>query len=179
MRKRTYCNSALVLILGLSLLPSLLAAQTTVKASTSEPAAVLADELQDQAAALHDQPGRYSDAARLYRKSAALRSPTDPRAVESLATAAHLYHYANRLFDARKLMEQAARQALAGGDVLRASLFNLDAAFLAQEVGNQSEVNRLGRAALRLADSPLLTAEQRALIVDRLRSNPAVAALLE
>jgi hypothetical protein len=179
MRKRTFCTGALVLIMTSSLLPSLIVAQTTIKASAPTTRAALADEIQQRAAALHDQPRRYSEAAWLYRESAALRAATDPRAIESLATAAHLYHYANRLFDARKTMEQAARQALARGDVVRASVANLEAAFFAYKQGNQAQANRLGRAALRLADSPMLTPEQRALIVNRLRSSPAVAALVE
>src|SRR5687768_3147962 len=101
MRMRTYFNSALVLIMTASVLPSQIGAQSTIKASAPTTRAALADELQDRAAALHDQPKRYSDAAWLYRESAALRPSTDPRAIEALATAAHLYHYANRLFDAR------------------------------------------------------------------------------
>src|SRR5687767_4086045 len=110
MSRRTYFNSALVLIMTSSMLPSGIAAQSTIKASAPTTRAALADEFQDRAAALHDQPRRYSDAAWLYRESAALRAATDPRAIESLATAAHLYHYANRLLDARKTMEQAARR---------------------------------------------------------------------
>jgi hypothetical protein len=136
-----------------------------------------ADQLEKQAGELHDQLARYPEAARLYKQSAALRAEADPRAVEALAMAAHLYNYAGRLFDARKTMEQAAKRALAGGDVLRASIANMEAAMFAYKDGNLEEMQRLGRKALKLSESPLLTEEQRATIVSRLRSNHSVASL--
>lgn len=176
MRTRRIINSTVTLLIALSALPATAAAQTAINSTSATPSA---DQLEERAGALHDQIGRYSEAARLYKASAALRTDTDPRAVESLAMAAHLYHYANRLFDARKTMEQAARRALARGDVLRASQANLEAALFAHKQGKQSQAARLGRTALKLADSPLLTDEQRATIVNRVRSNPSIAVLVD
>jgi hypothetical protein len=75
-------------------------------------------------------------------------------------------------------MEQAAQRALAGGDVVRASQANLDAAYIAHKQGTKAQVQRLGRTALRLAESPLITVEQRQLLVSRIRSTPAVAAVV-
>src|SRR5687767_7120164 len=128
-----------------------------------------ADALLDSAAILHEHPVRYADAARFYRESAALRPWADAAAVEALAKAAHLYGYANRLTDARRTMEQAAQRALARGDVVRASIANVEAAFFAHKQGKTAHANRLGRAALQLAESPLITPGQRALIVDRVK----------
>ncbi|HET9440930.1 MAG TPA: hypothetical protein VFO52_12200 [Longimicrobiales bacterium] len=176
MRTRRIIGSTVTLLIALNALPADAAAQTASNTISATPSA---DQLQERATALHDQIGRYSEAARLYKESAALRAETDPRAVESLAMAAHLYHYANRLFDARKTMEQAARRALARGDVVRASHANLEAALFAHKQGNQAQAGRLGRTALKLADSPLLTDEQRAAIVNRVRSNPAIALLVD
>ena len=173
MRTQRSISSKLILMLALSVLAAPAAGQTASKAALP---ITRADELDDQATALHDQLGRYAEAARLHKESAALRSAVDPRAVESLATAAHLYNYANRLFDARKTMEQAASRALARGDVLRASLANVDAALFAYKQGNLWQTARLGRKALKLAESPLLTDEQRASIFNRLRVYPAIAA---
>lgn len=172
---RRVIGSTVTLLFALSALPAAAAAQTAINNS----AAPSADQLEERATALHDQIGRYSEAARLYKASAALRAETDPRAVESLAMAAHLYHYANRLFDARKTMEQAARRALARGDVMRASHANLEAALFAHKQGRQAQAERLGRTALKLAESPLLTDEQRAAIINRVRSTPSIAVLVD
>jgi tetratricopeptide (TPR) repeat protein len=177
MRTYRYIISTLAVTVAMSVVPDRAVTQTSNKSAALAMTITRADELEAQAAALHDQLDRYSEAARLYKESAALRSAIDPRGVESLAMAAHLYHYANRLFDARKTMEQAAQRALARGDVLRASIANVDAAMFAYKQGNLSQTERLGRKALKLAESPLLTEEQRASIVNRLRANSAVAGL--
>jgi hypothetical protein len=174
MFRRTGSNGALILVMTL-----VMAAPIVAQNGTETPREARANALQDSAAALHDQPIRYSDAARMYRESAALRSWTDARAVEALASAAHLYNYANRLSDARRMMEQAAQRALARGDVVRASQANLDAAFFAHKQGKTVEVDRLGLAAMRLVDSPLISEEQREVIRKRIKASPAVTAMLE
>jgi hypothetical protein len=177
MRIRPYIISTLTLMTALSVLPARAVTQTVSPAATPLIAISRADQLEKQAAALHDDMTRYVEAARLYKQSASLRSETDPRAVDALTIAAHLFHYANKMSDARKTMEQAAQRALAGGDVWRASVANLEAALFAYKQGNWAQTERLGRKALQLAQSPLLTEAQRASIVNRLTSNPAVAAL--
>jgi hypothetical protein len=184
MLRKEESNGAVILLLTLTMAAPI-AAQNNNQATFAKDAGTpvstetKADALQDSAAKWNDQPARYSEAAALYRQSAALRSWADPRAVEALAKAAHLYGYANRLSDARKIMEQAAQRALAGGDVVRASQANLDAAFFAQKQGNKVEVDRLGRTALRLAESPLISADQKELILRRVKSSPAVAGKAE
>lgn len=184
----THIKSALTLIMTLTMTTTVLAqsnpqpappapgAESAKDAVVKTTTVVRADALLDSAAILHEQPARYADAARFYRESAALRPWADAAAVEALAKAAHLYGYANRLTDARRTMEQAAQRALARGDVLRASIANVEAAFFAQKQGNKVHANRLGRAALQLAESPLITPAQRALIVDRVKEMPAANA---
>jgi hypothetical protein len=178
MFRRTKTDGALILVMSLTMAAPIAAQNSREKAARdagrNAATEAHADALQDSAAALHDQPVRYSDAARMYRESAALRAWTDAKAVEALASAAHLYNYANRLNDARRTMEQAAQRALARGDVVRASQANLDAAFFALKQGRQLEVDRLGLIAMRLADSPLINAEQRDLIMKRIKASPAV-----
>ena len=173
MNARFLTSGALTLAFALSVMPVTAATQNATKAAPPSNA----DELEEQAAALLDQPARYGEAARLYTESASLRSTTDARAIESLVRAAHLYHYANRLFDARKTMEQAANRALLSGDVLRASQANLEAALFAYKQGKRTKAGELGRKALKLAQSPLLTDEQRATVTARIRVT-AVAGLI-
>lgn len=181
MTYRFIISSALTLTMALSVLPTLATSQEAKKTATATAAATpsAADELEERAGKLLDQPVRYAEAARLYQQSATLRAPNDPRAIESLTKAAHLFHYANRLLDARKAMELASLRALADGDLVRASQATVEAALFAHKQGKQLQAQRLGRTALKLAASPLLTEEQRAAITGRLRSNPAVASLID
>lgn len=183
MFSRTSSNGALILVMTLAMAAPIVAQSRTATANDGAPPklspAERADALQDSAARLHDQPARYSEAAWLYRESAALRPWADAQAVEALASAARLYGYANRFTDARKIMEQAAQRALARGDVVRASQANLDAAFFADRQGKKGLVARLGRSALALAESPLINEEQRSVILKRIKSSPAVASVLE
>ena len=179
MRTQRYLVATLTVTFALSAFPARALTQTAVKSALTVQPMTPAEELEQQAAVLHDEIARYAEAARLYREAASRRSSTDPRAVESLSTAAHLFHYANRLFDARKTMEQAAQRALARGDVIRASIAYLEAALFAYKQGNLAESGRLGRNALKLTSSPLLTEEQRGSILSRLRAQAAVAALVK
>ena len=153
MRIRPNITSTLTLMTALSVLPARAATQTVSQAAAPLIAISRADQLEKQAAALHDNLERYVEAARLYKQSASLRSEADPRAVDALTMAAHLFHYANKISDARRTMEQAAERALAGGDVWRASLANLEAALFAYKQGNWTQTERLGRKALQLAES--------------------------
>ena len=169
-------KGAVILVMTLAVTKPIIAQgeHTTVRTGPER----RAEALVEKAARLNDQPARYAEAAWLYRESAALRSPTDPRAIEALAKAAHLYGYANRFYDARRMMEQVAEHALAGGDVARASQATLDAAFFAAKQGKTVHVNRLGRAALRLIGSPGVDPAQKQLILARIKAAPAVAAIV-
>ena len=157
--------------------PLLAASQARAQTITSTIPSERAEQLEALAAQLHTQPRRAADAAHYYIQSAQLRGALDPAAVQSLTTAAHLLNYAGRPLEARRTMEQAAQRALGLGDVSRAAQAYVEAAFLAERQGNRQYVQRLGTKALLLAESPLLTAEQRQSIRDRIRTSPTLAAL--
>jgi hypothetical protein len=149
----------------------------TIQAFAGSDNNVKAEELQNQATLLHADPARAAEAARLHKESAHLRSASDPAAIESLALAAHLYSYAGRQSAARQTMEEAAERALAMGSVLRAARAYVDAAFFADEQHDRADTARLGRKALLLAGSSLLTADERSTITTRIRTNPTLASI--
>ena len=165
--------------LFMGVLPSIAQCQTATKSSEPNGRLGRAIELHERAVALHSQPARAAEAARLHRWSAQLRSSTDPEAVKSLAMAAHLFGYAKRPLDARRTMEEAAERALAMGDVARAAQAYVEATFFAEKLKNRSEIERLGRKALLLAESPVLATEERAAIMNRIRSTPSLAGLVK
>ncbi len=153
-------------------------AQVSAKASQPVAAALRADEVHEKALALHAVPNRAFDAAQLHLQAVALRAANDSKAIDDLALAAHMFGYAKRPLDAKRTMERAADRALSIGDVVRAAQALVDATFMADEQRNRSEVNRLGRKALLLAESPLLNADQRLTITERIAKNPRVAAAI-
>jgi hypothetical protein len=178
---RTYPTiMAISLATAFTLLPARAESQTSAKSSQPEPVSRIqrAIELEELAIALHGQPARAVEAARLHKQSASLRNANDPEAVQSLAMAAHLFGYGNRTLEARRTMEQAADRALAMGDVVHAAKAYVEATFFADKLNNQGEMDRLGRKALLLARSPLLTADERTNIIKRIRSNPSLASLV-
>jgi hypothetical protein len=149
----------------------------TIQAISGPAQNVRAEQLQQEATLLHADPARASEAARLYKQSAHLRTAGDPAAVESLALAAHLFGYAGRSLAARQTMEEAAERALAMGNVLRAARAYVEAAFFADVQHDRSDTARLGRKALLLAGSSVLTADERASILNRIRTNPTLASI--
>ena len=172
---RTYPLIVAVAIAAAVLSASNAQAQTSIKSSQPLARAARAIELQEQAVALHSQPARAAEAARLHRASAYLRNPEDAEAVQSLAMAAQLFGYAKRPREAQRTMEEAAERALAMGDVVRAAQAYVEASFFAHQQKNRGETQRLGRKALLLTSSPLLAADQLAAIMTRIRLNPALA----
>jgi hypothetical protein len=174
MRTKTFI--AIAIVSALATVPARVQSQT---ATTPEQISKLAHalELEQRAKELHADPTRASEAARLHRQSAHLRSANDPEAVESLAMAAHLFSYAQRPLAARNTMEEAADRALAMGDVFRAARAYVEAAFLADKQQDRAETTRLGRKALLLAGSTRITAEERASIIKRIRTTSALASL--
>ena len=160
-------------------LPSIADAQLSAKSSAPTSRIARAIELEEKALALHGAPSRASEAAWLHKQAASLRDPADPAGVQQLAVAAHLFNYANRPFDARRTMEEAAERALGMGDLVRAAQAYVEATFLAKAQNNRSEMNRLGRKALLLTHSPRLTPEERRLLTNRIGSDPVLAALLK
>ncbi len=178
---RSYPIVIALAITAASIAPKHADAQTRTK--SSQPVTISriarAVELQEQAVALHAQPTRAAEAARLHKESASLRNAKDPEALQSLAMAAHLVGYAKRPIEARRTMEQAAERALAMGDVVGAAQAYVEATFFADKQKNKAEIERLGKKALLLASSPLLAADQRNAIRKRIRSNPTLASFAQ
>ncbi|HEX6557854.1 MAG TPA: hypothetical protein VF021_00285, partial [Longimicrobiales bacterium] len=168
-----------VVALSLTALRSL-GAQTAAQALAAPPEfSSRSAEYEQRAVDLYSDITRAAEAARLHRWSAQLRADNDPEAVESLAMAARLFGYAHQTKQARKTMEEAAERALGMGDVARAARAYLDAAFYAVELKQNTDIARLGRKALLLAGSPVLTDEQRKSITDRIRVDARLASAVQ
>jgi hypothetical protein len=134
-----------------------------------------ADALTKQAVALHGRPGEYRRAATLHMRAAHQRVPGDPKAYYDLNTAAHLYRAAGNVWRAREVMERAAEHAAARGDVVAAATSFVDAGYLAIEARNTDRVPALALKAELLAESPLISDEQRAMIMRRVGYEQVVA----
>ncbi|HEX6559524.1 MAG TPA: hypothetical protein VF021_08675 [Longimicrobiales bacterium] len=134
--------------------------------------AVRADSLHALAVQMQQDPARMTDAARLLKEEVKLRQREDPSAVDNLMLAAHLLFVARRPLEARHALEDAGERALAAGDVQRAALAFIEAAFVADKEGNKAETQRLGHRAEMLSISELLTPEQRQEIARRIRRVP-------
>jgi hypothetical protein len=126
-----------------------------------------ADSLHAAAVILAQRMDRWRDAARLHQQSAALRPADDSLGFRCFRQAAQLSYGKNDLSNAQSSMTEAAAQALARGDVVRAAHAYADAAWLANEQHRAGDVWTLGRQAEILAGSPLLSREQRAAILKR------------
>ena len=167
---RLTLSGALLAILAL---PPAASAQYQLPTLTS---AARADSLHEAAAALVTAH-RWGDAARLHRRSAALRDPEDPLGFRCLKEAAELEYATGDRGSARSDMTAAAGHALARGDLRVAALAYLDAAWIAQEQNDPRKVWELGRRAEMLADSPLLGAKDRAAILTRIERAPGAVQL--
>lgn len=136
--------------------------------AVNSPARAQSTEDQLQADALHARANQLqtglsnlSEAARLHAQEVELRSSFDPSAVDCLNIAANLFIAAKRPLDARRAMESAGDRALALGDIQRAALLYVNAAFIADGEKNVEETTRLGRKADLLTASPLLADAQK------------------
>jgi hypothetical protein len=130
----------------------------------------MATDLENKAKALYPAPKRYREAARLLVEAAALRDAGDPQRIDNLRQAGRLFHYAGVSERARSVMEQAADAALAAGDVKTAAAAYLDAAFLAQDVKRIEDARRMIEKARLLTNSPLLSAEEKSVILERINA---------
>lgn len=145
----------------------------TVRAQDNSPTA---DQLVARAQALHESPSEWAVAASLYKKSASLRAPGDPKAIEALAMAGRLYTYAGESGRGYKAMEAAAEQALGTGDVLTAAHLFAEAAFIAGNYDHNMRSADLVERVVWLAAAPGLTGDQRSEVLGRLGSTITVAA---
>jgi hypothetical protein len=145
-------------------LPSTAASQYRLPTIT---AVAKADSLHEAAEIMAQTTHRWRDAASLHRQAAALRPADDSLGFRCLTVAGHLSFASNDLSSAQRDMVAAAEQALARGDIEKAAQAYTDAAWLAKEQKNPGEVWSLGSQAEVLASSPLLSAAQRATILQR------------
>jgi len=146
-----------------------------------------ADQL-DARAAAYEQSGDgrlIGKAAGLREKAAGLRAPSDPRGFTSLRTAAHLRYGKGQKLAAGDLMERAADQAFARGDVYNAAEAYILAAIVNSELrdANPLRVRALVERGTLLMTSPLLSMPQReelrgriAQVAPRVAGEVAVAA---
>ncbi len=137
----------------------------SVRAQDNAPTA---DQLQARAQALYPSPDLYPVAARLFQRSAAMRAPGDPRAVDALAMAARLLTYSGQYGRARAAMESAAERALADGDVVTAAYRFADAAYIAGNYAHTTRAEDLVERVVWLASVPGLSAGQRQDMLERL-----------
>lgn len=128
-----------------------------------------------RAEALRDVRADWNEAAILYQESARLRSADDPLAVYSLRMGSHLLYTLGRLSLAGEAMEQAGDLAVGQGDAFTAAECYLDAAFVAQEQGDEAEADRLGTLAQLVVASPGVPSAQRGQILDRIRERGQMA----
>ena len=112
-------------------------------------------------------------AARLREEAAQLRTADDPAGTVSLYWAARDRYYSGDAKAARALMEQAADRALAMGDVLNAVTAYTEAAYISADLKDGDHMRTLASKARLLANSPLLTAEQRFQLRNRLAKSDA------
>jgi hypothetical protein len=126
------------------------------------------EDLEAKAQQLFETPKKYGEAVKLFVKAADLRSPGDPMRITDLVMASRLSYYAGKETRAAELMERAADEAHAAGDVVGAANAYIDASFLAQAAGNGVKVPELVKKAQLLTSSPLLAASEREKILKRI-----------
>jgi hypothetical protein len=133
-----------------------------------------ADTLEIHAVALYGVPREWRTVATLHRRAAELRGD-DPRAAESFRLAAWAYSAARDLGMARQMMLRAAERAAGSGDIEKAAHSYIDAAFIAIDEERDDRLPDLLRKVRVLLDAPLLPAERRVTILQRVEGAPRLA----
>lgn len=131
-------------------------------------ASVLRDDAHVRAEALYAMPERWSEAGELHEAAAARLPDNEAGQYFGFRRAAILYAHADAPARARRAMEKAASVAEATGDVVVAAHAWVDAAFLAIEEGYPGKGREFVGNAGRLAQSGLLSDEQRRQITRRI-----------
>jgi tetratricopeptide (TPR) repeat protein len=164
---RTVKAAGLALLVGLmgAGAEAAAAGQVVVRAAPTPERAI---ELQQQAEALFSQPKQWRRAARLLEASAELRDESDAGTYTCLVYAGRLRAAVGDYERAFLNLEAAAANALARGEVVEAAQAYIDAAHAAAEARRVDEAQDLATRAGLLAQSGLISAEQRAAIIQRL-----------
>jgi hypothetical protein len=141
---------------------------TAVAISTPPTKAEKAAELKREAEALFSQPKQWRKAIRLLERSASLRDANDPEGYMCLLYAGRIRAAIGDTEGARTVLEKAAGQALARGSVVEAVTAYIDAAHAAVAARDAAGARELVAKATLLAESPLLSAQDRSFIQARL-----------
>ena len=129
-----------------------------------------AEALLTRAIALEKSPVRkdWVKAAKLRVESADLRGCSDPEVFPSLYRAAKVFYEDGKIGEARDAFDRAASHALHTGDVMNAADAYIALAWIARDRGEAELQHSYLAKAQDLSCSPLLTAEQVAVIHERI-----------
>jgi hypothetical protein len=119
-----------------------------------------ASDLLDEARAA-ERSGDWTRAARLYRKSADLRTGGDTLAGRVFALAGRAYYFGDEPKQSSVMYEEAGERSLIHGDVTAAARYFTLAAVAAQERGQNVRAVELGWKAHHLIRSPALSQSER------------------
>ncbi|MEX2528824.1 MAG: hypothetical protein WEA09_14430 [Gemmatimonadota bacterium] len=148
--------------------PPAAAMQGPMGTESEQPDEARAQELEAQAQELMTERTSWKDAARALRQAAQLREEGDPQAVSNLMTGARLAFYTGDDRGALSDLKQAGDRALAMGDVNTAAHAYLDAAWIGMQLSRPEVVTEYTHRADLLTRSPLLSADHRAAIQQRI-----------
>jgi hypothetical protein len=130
-----------------------------------------ARQLQQQAEALFSEPKQWKKAARLLEQSAALREASDPELYTCLIYAGRIRSSVGDFAAGRVDLEKAASSALARGAIVEAAHAYIDAAHVAIVERNGPAAKDLVARAQLLAQSPMLSADQKSILNTRLKTS--------
>ena len=155
-------------LMGSVMLPMIANAQGMTPIKVTEKQSHASD-LDRKAASYEDNDwSQLAYAARLREQAAALRGDDDVLKAASLYWAARDHYYSSNTQAARDLMAQAAHHALDVGDVIAAAQAFTDAAFISADLHDVESTKFYATKARMLANSPMLSTEQRGDLLQRL-----------
>ncbi len=134
---------------------------------------VLQNDLHQTAISLYEFPSYWKLAGDLHKRAADALPRNDAEQFFGFNRAAVLYFHAGEFVDARRSMEDAAQVAVATGDMYVAANTYVDAAFIAIAESYAGKKREFVSEARKLADSPWVTAEEKAEILVRIEGAPA------
>lgn len=134
---------------------------------------VLQNALHQTAISLYELPSYWKLAGDLHKQAADALPRNDAEQFFGFNRAAVLYFHAGEFVDARRSMEDAAQVAEATGDMYVAANTYVNAAFIAIAEGYAGKKREFVSEARSLADSPWVTAEEKAEIRARIEGAPA------
>jgi hypothetical protein len=156
-------------------LPGQASAQASSAVDARDARVERAEQLEQEARMYVDGPiMNVGEAAKRFRRAAALRAEDDRQALTTLRMAALMAYYHGDLRRSRSASVELARRAKRLGEVDVAANAFLDAAVLAAEQQDGEAAHAYLRSATLLAGSPQLTTPQRQFLASRL-GEPSVA----